>query len=185
LRALAIAGLAAGLLEIGAAAQVQSVPGLVPVPTFSAFATYTSAQPNSGSGTNAQLYGPSVGAFYQTSHVIGFEVRATATRYGGFNHQDLALGGARIVLHHRRFAPYGAFLFGAAHARYPEPPLPSGKIPQFVGIGPAWQMVGGADYNLQHHFRIRVGEFSYSNIYLSTRTLSPWSFGTGLVFRIH
>jgi hypothetical protein len=121
--------------------------------------------------------------FYQTSGFIGFEGRATATRYGGFNHQDLVLGGVRLGIHHGRFAPYGAFLFGVAHARYPEPPATNGTTPVFVGIGPAWQIAGGADYLLQHRLRIRLGEFSKSTIYLSNRNLTPWSYSSGLVFR--
>jgi hypothetical protein len=177
--------LAGGLLQMVPAASAQIVSALKPMPSISAFATYTGAQPNSGSGSNTQLYGPTFGAFYQTSNLIGFEVRATATRYGGFNHQDLALGGVRLGVRRGRFAPYGAFLFGAAHARYPDPTLKTAKDHIFVGIGPAWQIAGGADYNLQHHLRIRLGEFSYSTIYMSNRNLTPWSYGSGLVFRFH
>ena len=182
-----LAVLAGGLLQMAPAASAQIVSGLKPLPNISAFGTVTMAQPNSGSGSNAQIYGPTAGVFYQTSSLIGFEGRATATRYGGFNHQDAILGGVRLGIHRGRFAPYGVFLFGAAHARYPEPPAPNGKTKTFVGIGTEWQIVGGADYLLQHHLRIRLGEFTHSTIYMSNpnRNLTPWSYSSGLVLRFH
>jgi hypothetical protein len=100
----------------------------------------------------------------------------------------LASAGVRVAIHRGRLAPYGDLLAGMAHARYAEPsPKDSPAAPTriAVGFGPEWQIVGGADYFLNHHVRLRVGEFSFSQQYMSNRTLSPWAYSSGLVIHFH
>jgi hypothetical protein len=61
-----------------------------------------------------------------------------------------------------------------------------GKPPLIIeDVGLQWSVLGGVDFRLAHHLRLRVGELGYSKIYLPTRTLTALTASAGLVYRIN
>jgi hypothetical protein len=52
-------------------------------------------------------------------------------------------------------------------------------------IGFEWSAVGGVDLHLGHRISWRVGELSYGRIYAKTKTLTPLTASSGIVFRIN
>lgn len=64
-------------------ASAQVVPGLRWSPDISAFGTFTAVKPDVGYYGDLAVYGPSVGGFWQTRHIIGVEVRGSILRWGG------------------------------------------------------------------------------------------------------
>jgi hypothetical protein len=61
-----------------------------------------------------------------------------------------------------------------------------GKPPFIIeDVGLQWSILGGVDIRIAHHFRVRAGEFAYSNIYLPDRTLKVLNASAGLVYRIN
>lgn len=175
---------AAVLCLLGAAqfASAQVVPASRQAPDISIFATYTEAKPNFRYLWDFAVYGFSAGGFLQTRHIAGLEVRGSILRWGSDSHEESALAGPRAAMHFGRISPYVSFLVGAGNAwsrTLGHPPL------NIEAVGLQWSLVGGVDLRLAHHLRLRVGELSYSKIYLTDKTLTPLSASAGLVYRIN
>jgi hypothetical protein len=163
------------------------IPGLVAKPDISIYGTLpVNVTPDFGYFAPV-LFGYSLGGFYQTRHLIGVEVRGSIQRRQNTQHQESALAGPRLALHFGPFSPYLSVLGGAGNGwRYLNPPTVGVHNPQPVeGTGPQWTIAGGADFHLTHHLGFRLGELSYSEIYLKHWSLSPLNLSAGIVYRIN
>ncbi len=180
------ASLVLWLQFIPSSADGQVIPSLQTPPRIAVFSTFTSAKPNKGYYDDFAIYGISLGAFIQTQHIIGIEARGSILRWGGPEHEESALGGVRAALHRGHFSPYVDVLGGAANAWYwSNPPVKGAKnAKREEAVGPQWSVLGGLDVHFHHRIDLRVGEFSYSEIYMKDRTLSPLSVSAGVVFRL-
>lgn len=168
-------------------ASAQIIPGLVMRSDVSAFGTLpANLTPNFAPFDSPVLFGYSLGGFYQTRHVIGAEIRGSIQRRINAQHQESALAGPRAALHFGRITPYTSFLFGAGNGwRFADPPTPGEKVPKPIeGMGPQWTMLGGVDLHVTNHLAVRVGEVSYSKLYLKHWELSPVNVTAGLVWRL-
>ncbi len=154
----------------------QVIPALERPADVSVFGQFTYGHSDWG---KAAIYGYTVGGFLQTSHIIGVVVRGSALRYGGLDHQYSALAGVRAGMHFSRFSPYAAALGGVGHARWG-----FGAVPRETGIGPEWSFLGGVDMYAGHRFSVRLGEISYSKIYVLQHGLTPLSYSGGIVYRL-
>jgi hypothetical protein len=164
-----------------ALAQVRPAARLAP--DISIFATATGAKPNFRYLYDFAVYGFSAGGFWQTRHLLGVEVRGSILRWGSDEHEESALAGPRAALHFGRVSPYGSLLLGAGNAWSRNLP---GKPPRIIeDVGLQWSVLGGVDFRLAHHLRLRVGELGYSKIYLPDRTLTQLTASAGLVYRIN
>jgi hypothetical protein len=142
------------------------------------FGEFTASRPNYGTDF---LLGPTFGGDVQFNRWIAGEARGSLLRWGPSRyHQDFALFGPRLQYPIGRLVPYGAFDLGIGHAVYPAvnglPTLTSSN-------GFAWEIIGGADYKLNHRWSLRLGEFTYGSIHV-IGGLNPWSFSSGVVFRL-
>jgi hypothetical protein len=141
-------------------------PASRPAAEISIFATATDAKPNFRYLYDRAVYGFSLGGFVQTRHIFGIEARGSLLRWGSDQHEESALAGPRFALHFGPFSPY---------------------VPPFIieRVGLQWSAVGGVDLRVAHRFRLRVGEVSYSKIYLTNRTLTALNASAGFVYRIN
>lgn len=158
----------------------QVIPALEQPAAVSVFGQYSYGHPDSGKDA---IYGYTLGGILQTSHIIGFVIRGSALRYGGLDHQYSALAGIRAGMHFSRFSPYVAALGGAGHARW-DSEVNGRIVPNKTGIGPEWSFLGGTDMYVGHRFSIRLGEMSYSKIYVLQHGLTALSYSTGIVYRL-
>jgi hypothetical protein len=168
-------------------ASAQVVPAFGGKPDLSIFGTLpVNVTPDFGYFAPV-LFGYQLGGFLQTRHVIGIEIRGTIQRRFNTQHQESALGGPRFALHYGPFAPYVSVLGGAGNGwRYLNPPVVGVKnVQPLEGLGPQWTVLGGLDFRLDHHLRLRVGELSYSKNYLKNWNLTSLNFTAGLVYRIN
>ncbi len=168
-------------------ASAQVIPGLVFRSDLSVFGSLpTNLTPDFAPFDSPVLFGYSLGGFYQSRHILGAEIRGSIQRRVNVQHQESALGGPRAALHFGRITPYTCFLFGAGNGwRFKNPPTPGEKVPKpFEGMGPQWTLVGGVDVHLSHHVAIRVGEISYSELYLKHWDLTPVNVTAGVVWRL-
>lgn len=172
-------------LTRSAPAQV-SFPRLHSDPHLSMFGTFTDVKPDYQYYGDYAAVGFTAGTFAQTSHILGFEGRASVTRWGGQEHEETALGGPRAAAHFGRVSPYFCLLGGLAngwrwqtvrHTGQPEPKL-------VEGLGPQWSIVGGLDIHLAGKLVFRAGELSYSRTYLKNWGLTPLSASAGFVYRL-
>jgi hypothetical protein len=164
-------------------ASAQVGPAARPAPDIAIFATATGAKPNFRYLYDRAVYGFSAGGFLQTHHILGIEVRGSLLKWGSDQHEESALVGPRAAIHFHRLTPYGSGLVGAGNAWSRNLP---GKPPFIIEkVGLQWSIVGGVDLRLTHHLRIRAGEVSYSQIYLTKRTLTPLNASAGFVYRFH
>jgi hypothetical protein len=147
------------------------------------FATLTDAKPNFRYLWDFAVYGFSAGGFLQTRRILGVEARGSILRWGSDEHEESALVGPRAALHFGRVSPYATFLVGAGNAWSRN--LTGNPPTNIEAVGLQWSLVGGADLRLAHHLRLRVGEISYSKIYLANKTVTPLSASAGVVYRIH
>jgi hypothetical protein len=144
---------------------------------------FTDAKPNFRYLYDRAVYGFSAGGFLQTQHILGIEVRGSMLRWGSDQHEESALVGPRAAFHFHRLSPYGSGLVGAGNAWSRNLP---GKPPFIIeAVGLQWSLVGGVDLRLAHHLRLRLGELSYSKIYLTNRTLTALNASAGFVYRIN
>jgi hypothetical protein len=164
-------------------ASAQAGPALRLPPDVAIFATATGGKPNFRYLYDRAVYGFSAGGFLQTRHFLGVEVRGSLLRWGSDQHAESALAGPRTALHFGRVSPYGCFLLGAGNAWSRNLPGHPPFIIEAVGL--QWSAIGGVDLRLAHHLRLRVGELSYSKIYLANRTLTPLNASAGFVYRIN
>jgi hypothetical protein len=133
------------------------------------------------------LFGYSLGGFLQTPYFVGAEVRGQIQRRLNAQHQESALIGPRVAMHFGRLNPYASFLIGAGNGwRFLEPPILGAKqVKPIEDIGTQWTILGGVDFKLNHHFSARVGEVSFSKLYLKQWNLTPVNFTAGVVYRIN
>lgn len=133
------------------------------------------------------LFGYSLGGYLQTPYLVGAEIRGQIQRRQNAQHQESALIGPRVAMRFGRIDPYVSFLIGAGNGwRFTEPPIVGVKQPKPIeDIGTQWTLVGGVDFKLNHHFSARVGEISYSKLYLKEWNLTPVNFTAGIVYRIN
>lgn len=167
-----------------ASAQVE-IPPLREGPQISLFATFADVKPNHNYYHDYAVYGFSTGAYLQTRHILGAELRGSITRWGGLEHEESILVGPRAAMHFGRVSPYLAFLGGAGNAWSWSNQHQPGQPPPYLieGIGGQWSILGGLDVHLGHRVSLRLGELSYSEIYLRDRTINPVGATAGIVFR--
>lgn len=168
-------------------ASAQIIQGLIAKPKISVFGTFTDIKPDLSYYHDYAVWGMTGGGFIQSRHIVGVEVRGSVTRWGGLEHQETALGGPRAALHLGYLSPYICVLGGAGSAWWWNNPVRSDqpKPKLDYDIGPEWSGVGGIDIHVNHHIAIRAGEYSYSKIYVTGRTLTPISAGVGIVYRLY
>jgi hypothetical protein len=174
------------LSAVAYSGSAQVIPQMKAPPRISVFSTYTSLKPDYQYYGDFAASGVTLGAFFQTRHVLGLEARGSVLRWGGQEHEESALAGPRFSMHFGRVSPYLCILGGEAnawrwdgprHTGQPEPKLDE-------ALGPQWSTVGGLDIYLQHRFVIRMGEISYSKTYLKGWTMTPLTASAGIVYRL-
>jgi hypothetical protein len=165
----------------------QVIPPLRAAPDIRVFSTFTVAKPDFRDFSDYAVYGFSAGGYLQTRHVIGAEIRGSITRWGGGQHEESALAGPRASLHLGHFSPYVAFLGGGGNTwSWSKPPKPGLPTPQETEeTSPQWSILGGLDVHLKHRLSLRIGEFSYSQIYRTDKTMTPISASAGIVYRVN
>jgi hypothetical protein len=181
---------AAGVLLLPFAAKTVSAQVAPPVkygPAISVFGTLTEGKPDFGFYGDLPVYGFTLGGFTDTHRLLGSELRGSFLRTGGNDHQETALAGPRIALHYGRFSPYLSLLGGASHSwwytNFPGKGLP--KPTMKVGTGLEWSAVSGVDVYMTQTMSLRVGELSYGNVFVGTRTLTSLTASAGIVYRPH
>jgi hypothetical protein len=187
-RPMLLAAVALVFSAAAGSASAQMIPGLVAKPDISGFGTVTAnVTPNYNYVSGPAVLGYTLGGFYQTRMLIGVEVRGSIQRRVNAQHQESALAGPRVAMHFGSFTPYVSILGGAGNGwRYKDPPIAGVKPPQPVeGLGPQWTILGGVDFRLTHHMGFRLGEISYSKIYLKNWNLTPLNLTAGVVYRIN
>lgn len=175
------------LSAVGSTVSAQVVPTFRAIGNLSAFGTVTTLKPDVGYYSNDAVYGITLGGFLQPRHFPGIETRGLLLRSGGIEHEEAALIGPRFTRHFGIVSPYVSVLGGLANAwRWSNPPNPGLPPPRMLGgFGPQWSVVGGLDVRLDHHWLVRVGEVSYGKTYTGNWTLTPLTFGAGLVLRLN
>ncbi len=168
-------------------ASAQVIPAFKVPPRIAIFGSFTDVKPNYISFSDFAVYGFSAGGYLQTPHVIGAEVRGSITRWGGHQHQESALAGPRASLHFGHYAPYVALLGGGGNTwafnHAPKPGLPKPVNTEETSL--QWSILGGVDVHLKNRLSLRIGDFSYSQIYRKEQTLTPISASVGIVYRIN
>ncbi|MDQ1692936.1 MAG: hypothetical protein QOH85_471 [Acidobacteriaceae bacterium] len=179
---------AAGVLLLPLAANTVSAQVAPPVkygPAISVFGTLTEAKPDFGFYNDLPVYGFTVGGFTDTPRLMGYEWRGSMFRTGGVLHQETALAGVRFAVHSKRFSPYLSVLGGGSHSWYmtnfPHKNLPKPVLK--VGTGLEWSAVSGVDVYMTRTISLRVGELSYGNVFVGTRTLTSLTASAGVVYR--
>jgi hypothetical protein len=170
-----------------AQAQVE-IPALRTAPRIAVFSTFTDVKPNHNYVDDLAVWGFSAGGYLQTRHIIGAEVRGSITRWGSAQHEESALVGPRASLHFGNFSPYFAFLGGGGNAwQWNKVPLSSDKPPAVITeeTGPQMTVLGGIDFHVKHRLSFRMGELSYSKIYMKNHTITPVSASAGIVYRVN
>jgi hypothetical protein len=167
-------------------ASAQVIPSMRVAPRTAVFGSFTDVKPDYVSFSDFAVYGFSAGGYLQTRHIIGAEVRGSITRWGGGQHEESALAGARASLHFGRFAPYVALLGGEGNTwSWNHPPKPGLPTPvKIEETSPQWSILGGFDVHLKNRLSLRMGEFSYSEVYRKDKTLTPLSVSAGIVYRV-
>jgi hypothetical protein len=117
-----------------------SFPGLHSDPHLSFFGTFTNLKPDYQYYGDYAAVGVTSGVFMQTSHILGWEGRASINRWQGLEHQEAALVGPRAALHFGRISPYVCFFGGVANGwRWQTPRLTGQPEPRLIeGFGPQW-----------------------------------------------
>ena len=164
-------------------ASAQVGPAVSRAGDIAVFATFTDAKPNFRYLYDRAVYGFSAGGYLQTRRFVGLEARGSLLKWGSDQHEESALVGPRAGLHFHRFSPYACGLVGAGNAWSRN--LPGARTFIIEQVGFEWSILGGVDFRLTHHLRIRVGELAYSKIYLSDRTPTTLNASAGFVYRFH
>jgi hypothetical protein len=145
---------------------------------------FTDGKPDLGNYGDLAVYGFTIGGFTESSHILGTEMRGTMLRSGGYDHEETALVGPRAAFHFGRISPYLSLLGGGGHSWWYTNAPNKGPTPtQKSGFGLQWTAVSGIDVYINRQFSARVGELSYSNVYVGSRTLTPVTASAGVVFR--
>ena len=181
------AAIALLLIATAGTCRAQIIQGLQARTNLSTYGTLpTNITPNFGY-YGPVLFGYSLGGYLQTPYLIGAEIRGTIQRRENAQHQESALIGPRFALRYGRLLPYSSFLIGAGNGwRFQVPPVEGQKhIKPIEDVGTQWTLTGGLDFKVSHRFSVRVGELSYSHIYLKEWTLAPVNVTAGVVFRLN
>lgn len=177
----------AGALLLSLFARVtfaQVIPPARYGPHISAFSEFTVGKPDLGNYGDLAVYGITAGAYTESSHILGAEMRGSILRSGGDDHYETALVGPRATFHFARFSGYLSLLGGGGHAWwYTNAPNKGPKPVQNSGTGLQWTAVSGIDVYMNRTVSFRVGELSYSNLYIGGRTLTPVTASAGVVYR--
>jgi len=177
----------AGALLLSLAAQsafAQVAPPVRYASPFRVLVEFTDGKPDLGNYGDLAVYGFTIGGFTESSHILGTEMRGTMLRSGGYDHEETALVGPRAAFHFGRISPYLSLLAGGGHSWwYSNAPNKGPKPVQKSGVGLQWTAVSGIDVYMNRQFSIRVGELSYSNVYVGGRTLTPVTASVGVVYR--
>lgn len=142
------------------------------------YATFTAGK--TGSPNTDWVYGPTVGAYFDSSHLPflewGADVRGVFLGGSGTNQIQSGLVGPRLVAHVPviPIKPYGEFLVGVGHAQ-----TSSGSATKFQ-----YQGLLGVDATIFPRIDWRVVEFSYGGLPSFNGGTNPKTISTGLVFRI-
>jgi hypothetical protein len=165
----------------------QVIPASRAIGNLSAFGTITTLKPDVGYYSNNAVFGITLGGFLQPRRFPGLETRGLLLRSGGIEHEEALVIGPRFTRHFGIVSPYVCGLGGVANAwRWSNPPNPGLPPPRMLGgFGPQWQVVGGVDLRLDHQWLVRLGEVSYGKTYTGNWTLTPLTFGAGIVLRLN
>ena len=178
---------AAGVLLLSLAAHSafgQVAPPVRYGPHLSTFTEFTVGKPDFGNYGDWAVYGYSMGGFTETPRIFGLEMRGSILRSGGYDHAQSALFGVRVPLHFARFSPYLSLLGGGGHAWwYSNAPNKGPKPTMKSGTGPQLTAVGGFDVYMNRRFSLRVGELSYSDVNVGSRTMTSLTASAGIVYR--
>ena len=178
---------AAGALLLSLAAHsafAQVIPAARYAPYGSVFTEFTVGKPDFSNYGDLAVYGFTIGGFTTSSHILGTEARGSILRSGGYDHEETALAGPRVALHFGRVSPYLSLLGGGGHSWWYSNAPNKGPTPvQKVGVGLQWTAVAGIDVYVNRRISLRVGELSYSNVYVGSRTLTPLTASAGIVYR--
>jgi hypothetical protein len=178
---------AAGVLLLSLAAHSafsQVAPPVRYAPPVKVFAEFTAGKPDLGNYGDWAVYGFTMGGFTESSHILGTEMRGSMLRSGGWDHEETALVGPRAAFHFARFSPYLALLGGGGHSWwYSNAPNKGPKPTMKSSMGLQWTAVAGIDVYMNRQISFRVGELSYSNVYVGSRTLTPVTASAGVVYR--
>jgi hypothetical protein len=178
---------AAGAMLLSLAAQsasAQAVPAVRYAPQPSVFTEFTVGKPDFGNYGDWAVYGFTTGGFTESSHIFGLETRGSILRSGGYDHAESALIGLRAPLHFARVSPYLSLLGGGGQSWwYTNAPGKGPKPVQRKGVGPQWMAVAGIDVYMNRRVSLRVGELSYANVQMGSRTLTALTASAGVVYR--
>jgi hypothetical protein len=178
---------AAGVLLLSLAAHSASAQVAPPVrygPHLSTFTEFTVGKPDFGNYGDLAVYGFTTGAFMESPHILSLEMRGSILRSGGYDHAETALFGVRAPLHFARVSPYLSLLGGGAHTWwYSNAPNKGPKPVQKVGVGLQLTAVAGIDVYMNRRFSLRVGELSYSDVSVGSRTMTSLTASAGIVYR--
>jgi hypothetical protein len=178
---------AAGALLLSLAAHnafAQAVPQVQYGPQVSVFTEFTDGKPDFGNYGDWAVYGFTMGGFTESPHILGLEMRGSILRSGGYDHAESALFGVRAPLHFARVSPYLSLLGGGGQSWwYSNAPNKGPKPTMRKGVGPQWMAVAGVDVYVNRRFSLRVGELSYSNVFVGSRKLTALTASAGIVYR--
>lgn len=178
---------AAGALLLSLAAHSASGQVAPPVrygPHVSTFTEFTAGKPDFGNYGDWAVYGLTVGGFTESPHILSLEMRGSILRSGGYDHAESALFGVRAPLHFARISPYLSLLGGGGHAWwYSNAPNKGPKPTMKVGVGPQLTAVAGIDFYVNRLISLRVGELSYSDVIVGSRTMTSLTASAGIVYR--
>jgi hypothetical protein len=178
---------AAGALLLSLAAHsafAQVAPPVRYGPHLSTFTEFTAGKPDFGNYGDWAVYGFSMGGFTESPHILSLELRGTMLRSGGYDHTESALFGVRAPLHFARVSPYLSLLGGGAHTWwYSNAPNKGPKPTMKSGVGPQLTAVAGFDVYVNRSISLRVGELSYSDVIVGSRSMTSLTASGGIVYR--
>jgi hypothetical protein len=165
----------------------QAIPVLRLPMRISAFGTFMDAKPHLGYYDDRAVWGATGGGIVQLPRFGGVEARGSVVRFGGLSHQESALIGPRVAVHIFHVTPYGSLLFGEGRGWWWSSPPVKHQLPPHLdeGRGFQWSVVTGLDVHLRDRISLRIGELSFSRLYIPGKNMTPLSASTGIVFRVN
>jgi hypothetical protein len=146
------------------------------------YATFTAAK--TGVPNTSWIYGPTVGAYFDSSHLAvlewGVDLRGSFLGGNGTHQLQSGLVGPRVAAHLPiiPLKPYVEGLVGIGH-------LEAGQgSAQLSATKFEYQVVGGVELNVLPRLDWRVIEASYGGLPGIANGINPTTLSTGLVFRV-
>lgn len=142
------------------------------------YATFTAAKTDVGN--NSWIYGPIVGAYFDSSHFAvlewGVDLRGSFLGGSGSNQLQSGLVGPRVAAHLPviPLKPYAEGLVGVGHV----------KSNQLSATKFEYQVLGGVELNVLPRLDWRVVEVSYGGLPGIANGINPTTLSTGIVFRV-